>query len=144
MAIEININSYVTELELTEYASERGITIDGDESILLFRAMDVLETMKYLGYKVSESQPLQFPRYGISTYTDYTVPKEVKTAQIMLAIAIGEGADYMEVNDLADYSRIKIAVLEVETRSSTTKPLPPMVTKLLSPFMMSGTRLVRG
>ena len=153
MALTVNTNSYVTRDEANAYFADRlnsdtwDEATDTDKSKALIQATQIIDQKDFLGYKSVSTQALKFPRTGLVDdgidVDGSTVPKRVKDAVCELAIwCLSE--DYTEPDDLADYSRIKIAVLEVETRSSGTKPLPPMVTKLLSPFMMSGTRLVRG
>ena len=42
--ITVGENSYVTETELSTYATDRGVTISGDTSVLLIKAMDFIES----------------------------------------------------------------------------------------------------
>ncbi len=55
-------NSYISEAELVTYAADRGITLVGDPSVLIIRAMDYLESQSFKGYKTSNGQPLEWPR----------------------------------------------------------------------------------
>lgn len=105
MAVTVGVDSYVDESELTAYAAARGITITaGDESILLIRAMDYIETYPFSGIKVDDDQPLQWPRYDAydsqeKLLVDFdVVPEKVKRAQMEGAIRASAG------NLLADQS----------------------------------------
>jgi len=142
--ITVGTNSYITTEELTAYASNRGITITGDASILLIKAMDVIESKNYSGYKTDSAQALSFPRYGISEAYDNIVPTQVKTAQCMLSIAIGEGADFGAMDDLSAFGSVQLGVIKVDTSGRGRVPLPPFVVDILSPFMSGGLRLARG
>lgn len=90
-------NSYVTEAELTAYATNRGITLTGTASALLYSAMDFIELQTYKGAKTATTQPLQWPRTGV--YVDGVllasdeVPALVKELQYRVAIDIDQGAD---------------------------------------------------
>lgn len=153
MALILNENSYVTQAEANTYFTDRlnsdtwTNATDTEKDSALIQATQIIEQREFLGYKTTQAQLLKFPRYGL-LYEGYdvpsdTVPKRVKDAVCELAIwCLTE--DYTEPDDLANYKTIKIAVIEVETRGNGVKGLPPMVSKLLSPFMFSGTRLVRG
>lgn len=102
-------NSYVTALELTAYATARGITISDDEEQLLIRAMDYIESLVYQGVKSNSEQSLQWPRYNV-VIDDYLVssdaiPNELKKGQIEVALAIDNGQDPQ-----ADIARLKSSV----------------------------------
>ena len=109
-------NTYATELELTEYAADRGITLTETPSVLLLRAMDYAESLNYPGRKTSGTQPLQWPRTGarIDGYTvpDNMIPGALVTAQIVTAIAIDQGRDPMAAIEPAVKSE-RVDVLEV-------------------------------
>lgn len=99
-------NSYVTEAELTTYATARGITIAGDTEELLIKAMDYIESLAYKGIKFTQDQPLQWPRAnvvvdGYLIATD-EIPQELKNGEMETAISIDEGED-----PLADIPRVK-------------------------------------
>ncbi len=116
-----NSNSYVTEAELTTYATDRGITLnaadDAAKAILLIQAMDYIESLNFIGDKYSEAQALQWPRSGAfidgySVDVD-SIPTLLKQAQMENAIGIDGG-----VNPLANVSREtikeKVGDIEVE------------------------------
>ena len=81
---------YATELQLTTYAAERGITLQTDAAFLLRRALDWLELQHYSGTKTDPEQALQFPRNGATA-----VPQDVITAQLMAALEYNSGNDLL-------------------------------------------------
>ena len=111
-------NSYVTEAELADYATARGMTITpGDEELYLIEATDYLETLNFIGDKVSKDQPLQWPRYHVYIddwhYPDTEIPKELKNAQLVIALSMSQGNSPM-ANITAAVKRVKADVVEVE------------------------------
>jgi len=160
MALIVGTNSYVTETELTTYATDRGITISAaDKAVLLIKAMDYLEVQKYKGYKTVSTQALQFPRVLCADYyyTQYpqnyipceydseTVPVEIKTAQIVACLLIDSGED---LNPTLGKTTIreKIAEIEVEYRDNSTETKSfTQLNALLAPFLTAsgGLKLVR-
>lgn len=98
-------NSYVTEAELAQYATDRGVTLVGTASQLLYKSMDYIEAQSYIGYKSTQEQPLQWPRD--SAYIDgylfssAEIPKELKEGQMMVAISIDAGVDPLSTVDRA-------------------------------------------
>jgi hypothetical protein len=90
-------NSYVSVADLEAYAAARGITLVADPEILLIRAMDYIESLSYCGSKLSLSQTLQWPRYGVWVdgypYPVNTIPTELKNALMQTALSIDAGVD---------------------------------------------------
>jgi len=113
-SIVTGANSYVSEADLTTYATARGITLTTDAEQLLIRAMDYIESLSYKGDKFTRDQPLQWPRDGV-VVDGYVVdadeiPNELKNGLMETAIAIDNGQD-----PLADIAR--------ETKSETVGPI---------------------
>ena len=132
--IVVGENSYVTEAELTTYATDRGLTIAGDTSILLIQAMDYVETRPYAGIKTDPDQDLQFPRYP-----DTDVPQDIKTAQMVAAILTDSG-----VNLFATVGRAvkmeKVDVLETEYMDNAAESARyPQLDNLLAPYYANGS-----
>lgn len=141
MAVTVGVDSYVSEAELTAYATSRGVTIVGDLSVLLIKAMDYLETRAWIGAKTQATQPLAWPRvicgYG---YDSATVPAPIKNAQMIAAILIDGGHDLQPVVGRVT-KREKVDVIEVEYDDKA--PLTSQFTGLqdiLRPFVQSGLR----
>lgn len=116
--ITVGTNSYVTEAELTTYATDRGETITGDLSVLLIKAMDYIETRRYIGVKTDFDQALQWPRevctgqYGCEI-DNQVVPQDIKDAQMVAALIVDGGDDLQPTVDRAT-KREKVDVIEVE------------------------------
>lgn len=110
-------NSYVTEAELTQYATDRALTLTGTTEALLIKAMDYLDSLDFIGVKYTRSQSLQWPRQGvvIDGYTLATneIPSELKKAQMTIALSIDAGNDPLATIGRA-VKKEKLADLEVE------------------------------
>lgn len=94
-------NSYVTVAELTTFASNRGKTIAAtNEEDLLIQAMDYIEQYNFKGCKLTQDQPLQWPRAWVEVdgyYLDSDViPQLLKDALCQCAIAIDEDNDPLQ------------------------------------------------
>jgi hypothetical protein len=57
--------TYASEAVFLQYWTERGVTVAGEPSELLLRAMDYLEQQNFKGYKYTQPQALQWPRSGV-------------------------------------------------------------------------------
>lgn len=88
-------NSFVSDAEFVTWAATRNITLpatQAEREALLLNAMDYLETLdgRFVGSRMTSTQPLSWPRYGGYSrgfmIDDGTIPPEVKTAQMLLAV----------------------------------------------------------
>lgn len=135
-----NSNSYVTELELTEYATARGITIAGSTEQILIKAMDYLETLYFIGMRKSYEQTLQWPRYDVvidGFALDSTViPNDLKIAQILTALKIDSG-EIILADTEQEVLKEKVGDLEVEYQEGSNsiksyREINAKLSKLLS------------
>ena len=133
---------YVSEDELTAYATARGITISGNKAVLLQKALDWLELQPFSGVKYDEDQDLEFPRDD-----DDEVPDKIKTAQMVCALIYDAGGDPLAAIS-KKVIREKVDVLEVQySESSSSNDLYPQLSLLLAPYLTgggSGFNVVRG
>lgn len=96
---EPTANTYAEAAELVEYAQLRGVDLSGESTealeVLLVKAMDFLEGKgsRFKGYKTSESQPLQWPRFDVwgvsrpgSLFPSNQIPRELVYAQLAAAL----------------------------------------------------------
>ncbi|WP_353614086.1 DnaT-like ssDNA-binding protein [Mangrovibacter phragmitis] len=88
-------NSYASEDDLSAFAQLRGITLPENTVPLLIMAMDYLEGLIWAGVRAQRQQPLSWPRRNV-VLDEYelpvdSVPKQVVTAQCMLAVEAIEG-----------------------------------------------------
>lgn len=133
-------NSYVTESQLAGYMAARNVTISGDLTASLLKAMDYLETLSFTGNKYSETQALQWPRDSVYidgySLSSSTIPNELKLAQMRLAQEIDQGNDPLET--LArKVKREKVGPVEVEyddssASSAILRSVNNMLRKILS------------
>ena len=109
-----NANSFVTIAEARSYAVERGVTLsatDDSLAVMLIKACDYLEAQanRYQGEITNESQALQWPRIDVyisgskTAFPSNAIPKQLKSAQSSLVVAISEGVDIMPNYSAADF-----------------------------------------
>ena len=140
MPVTVGTNSYASEAELTAYATARGLTIAGDETVLLTKAMDWLEGYAFVGAKQINSQPLKWPRYntGLSDdvlYDANDVPVDIKTAQMACALIYEAGGDPLATIGRAK-KRIKVDVIETEyADNAVVNPIYPVLNLLIAQFI---------
>lgn len=110
-------NSYVTEAELTTYATDRGLTLTGTPAVLLIQAMDYIEEQDFKGFKTSKEQPLQWPRYGVwidgYDIASDVIPQLLKDCQMEAALATDAGNNPLSSVG-REVKRQKLEGLEVE------------------------------
>lgn len=150
-------NSYASADDLFLYAAERNITVptsEGDIEALLLKAMDFLETLtpNLIGYVIDTDQSLPFPRQvmSYSMLESIGVPKEVKKAQIVLAIA-ANSMELIPVSTGTEMNAIRKTVgpitVEYEAPYERTMAKVPQASALLRPFLAAGfgqPTIVRG
>lgn len=146
-------NSYASEAELQQYATDRGLTIAGTEAVLLINAMDYLESLNYIGTKYRDDQPLQWPRadvvidgFGVNSSV---IPAELKRGQMAVAMAIDEGNGPLDVVERG-VKREAVDSLEIEYMDNAppdviVKTINAALRKLLATGGAGGTsfRVVR-
>lgn len=138
--ITVGTNSYATEAELTTYASDRGITLSGSPDVLLIQAMDWLELRPFKGSKTSDSQDLEWPRSGVmvngSELDDSEIPERIKTAQIVAAINIDQGADLQPtVGPRVLSERVEGAVSRSYSDKGNQSPIHTQLNALIRDFV---------
>jgi hypothetical protein len=144
-------NSYVSVAEARAYAAARASTLPEDNAEVeaaLIVAVDYLESLgaKYQGKKVDPAtQELQWPRQSVEIdgwqVPVDTIPKQLKNAQIQLAIENAAGVDLMPTGDGREVIREKVDVLETEWAPGSggaAQPVFPKVEALLTPLMSAG------
>jgi hypothetical protein len=118
-----NANSYVSTGFLIKYAADRGVSLDKSPSVLLISAMDYVEYLNYKGYRVSEEQALQFPRYEVPkderyNYDSDEIPKELQEGLCEVAMAIDAGNDPLQ--DICRTTiKEKVGEIEVQYKESS-------------------------
>ena len=149
-------NTYVTVAELDSFAALRGVTLPATEpekEVLIIKAADYIESFRdrFQGSKVSQSQPMQWPRYDVTIdgfeIASDEIPQDLKTAQLQAAIEVNAGADLQEPTGKA-IKREKVDVIEVEYEAggSTVAQSFPAVDASLDALLSNagGQRFVMG
>ena len=89
--------SYGNATDLTSYATARGVTLSGDEDVLLTLAFDYLESLEFIGQKAEEDQTKEWPRKNAYVdgveLDDTVIPQDIIDSQYAIAIAIDQGND---------------------------------------------------
>ena len=135
--VTVGVDSYADESQLTAYATARGLAIDGDPSAALIKAMDFLSVQQWSGSKTDPFQPLDFPRDG-----ETTVPANIVTAQLILAIDADSGISLLGAPQLA-VKRSKVDVIETEYATGSgivyTLESNTQLNSLLKPYIYAPT-----
>jgi hypothetical protein len=115
-SIVADANSYNTAQQLRDYASLRGVVITASDQELeqwLVRATDYLEGLreKFKGERVSNTQPLQWPRTNVLIDDAYwpstSIPRELQYAQLSLALEINAGHELQPTFDPTKQSIVR-------------------------------------
>ena len=117
-----NSNSFVTDLEYTDYAASKGLTIAVTaelREIDLFAGIDYMRSQESClqGVRVSSTQSLFYPRNGVELYgyalASDAIPNELKNAQ-MEASAYNTSGTLLSNTKDTNRMKEKVDVLEVE------------------------------
>ncbi len=145
-SIVANANSYVSEATLTAFAAARGLTLTSDATQLLIKSMDYIESLQYIGSKLTRNQALEWPRMWVwidgYPVDPTTIPQQLKDGQCQTAIAIDQGNDPLQDTPRAT-RREKVGEIEVEYATSaatvtTNKKILNTLWKLLGASGNSG------
>lgn len=121
----LNANSYISLDDAHTYAQARGFDdLFTDDDVLsqwLIKGMDYIESIVYYqGVTSYTDQFLLWPRTGVyldgSTYNKFGIPKQLRAAQVQLALAQAKGIDlttYLAA-DAAFIKLEKVGPLETE------------------------------
>ena len=115
-------NSYVSVQEYRDYFADRGIDVLSETDVViqgyLVQATDFLDLQyEYVGWKLLDTQALQFPReaYDLETglVVSLLVPKAIKNATIEITKQLKAGTDiYSDANLLLSSKTEKVGPIE--------------------------------
>lgn len=159
-SVVANANSFVTDDEFKVYADLNNYDVPAtqpDREALLARAYDYNNSTyesRIQGYRVNpDVQTGIFPRIGVYAYgqsvSSDVVPNNAKTAQMLAALSINDGADTNAYKDSADLASFNVQGVYSETyqsgSSTPTIPEMPAVSRQLRPYTKasSGGQLYR-
>ncbi|MDN0096565.1 DnaT-like ssDNA-binding protein [Yersinia rohdei] len=90
-----SFNSYASLEDLVAFALARVIQLPTETDPLLIKAMDYLNGLNWYGNRTKLTQPLPWPRSGITfdgfSYPSTSIPRQLITAQCMLAVEAIDG-----------------------------------------------------
>jgi hypothetical protein len=153
MALEVNVNSYVTVDEAEVYFETR-LDIpawfsadDEDKDSALVTATQLIDELAFKGSMTSLSQSLAWPRNNVTYYSqkagqlvdvaNNVVPKEVKTAVFEQALHLLTNQDLLNADDQT-FERIKVGPIEIaDNIGNQSKPpmISPRTKKILRPLL---------
>lgn len=139
-------DSYVTLSEFKSWADNRGVTYGTDSAVTqqIYRAMDYIESLNFIGEKSDDNQALQWPRDQVvidGYYIDSDeMPNELKVAVFESIKAEIDGDSRMTASERRTISE-KVGDLQVTYASNAdVKRSIPAVTralrKLIRPMAM--------
>lgn len=141
-SIVTGANSYISEAELTTYATDRGVTISGANDALIIQSMDTLEQSSFKGDISTEDQPLQWPRLNVvidGYYVDSDeIPQLLKDSQAEIALAVDAGNNPLSPVPRAT-KKTKVGSIEVEFMDGASNTVKsPAINNKLNKLTKSG------
>jgi len=138
-------NTYVTLAEYKAWADDRGITYGTDDAVTkqIYRAMDYIESLHFIGDKANENQPLQWPRLG-AIVDGYEVDGTEIPSQLKLAVYEAVKVDADGNSELSNLERrtisesvgdISVTYASNSSSRTTTPALSMALRKLVAPAM---------
>lgn len=136
-----DFNSYASVEDLSRYAEARDLELPEKTEPLLIKAMDYLAGLNWQGHRTKDGQPLAWPRSNVVfdgyPYPSGKIPRELVTAQCILAIEAKEG-DLQASNREAAIKRERIEGAIDTTYAiadgESFKPSYPAVDSMLREF----------
>ena len=142
-SIVTGANSYVSEAELSAYATARAYTLVSTAAVLLVKSMDYIENQLFIGTKYSADQPLSWPRDYVYIdgylFDNDAIPSQLKNAQMAAALAIDSGNSPLAAVD-RQTQKERVGELEVVYKnSSVSNPIDPTINMYLRPLLAGGS-----
>lgn len=152
MALEKDVNSYVTLVEAEAFFEQRldvaawTAASDTFKEQALVTATSILDTKSWVGVVVEETQKLAFPRtgfyfnpkFGYTTYLPETVPNEIVIATCELAYHLLNNDGLLDDTGTVTDLSIGSITLNIKTEASV---IPSSVKRYIKPFLVNGHSL---
>jgi hypothetical protein len=144
-------NSYVTEAEASTYFGGRldvaeytaATSVSVQKSLVM--ATTRLDAESYIGSTSTQTQALQWPRYGVPTIAGWSdevvtaIPKRIRDATCELALAILKDTSYLGDTGLEGFKNVKVGPIDVTPREDRkANALPAIVARLLAGIRLGG------
>ena len=135
-------NSYVTEAEATTYFANRlyadawasATAEDKQKALLMARTLLDFHII-WSGYPTDDTQPLQWPRIGVTGIALDAVPESVKIAQMELAlILLSQDTTAMPANPGVKRQTVDVITEEFFAGADKAKPIPDRVFQLIAVY----------
>lgn len=148
----VGANSYVSEAELSTYATDRGVTISGTAAVLLIEAMDYVESLDFLGYKLTDTQALQWPRADVRKdkiywYDTDEIPQRLKDGLCEVALAVDAGnspiADVERTTIMEKVGDLQVQYKPGSSANTVVKKIGTKLNPLLSSNLNSNSFIVK-
>jgi len=142
-------DSYITLAEFKAWADKRGISYGTDEAVTqqIYRAMDYIESLDFIGQKSDENQSLQWPRDRViidGYYIDSDeMPAELKVAVYESVKAEIDGDSRMTASDRRTISEKVDSIQVTYASNADVKRSIPAVMKALRKLINPRTAVSR-
>lgn len=142
-------DSYITLAEFKAWADKRGISYGTDEAVTqqIYRAMDYIESLDFIGQKSDENQSLQWPRDQViidGYYIDSDeMPAELKVAVYESVKAEIDGDSRMTASDRRTISEKVDSIQVTYASNADVKRSIPAVMKALRKLINPRTAVSR-
>lgn len=142
-------DSYITLAEFKAWADKRGISYGTDEAVTqqIYRAMDYIESLDFIGQKSDENQSLQWPRDLViidGYYIDSDeMPAELKVAVYESVKAEIDGDSRMTASDRRTISEKVDSIQVTYASNADVKRSIPAVMKALRKLINPRTAVSR-
>lgn len=149
-SIVANANSYVSLVDVENYAALRGLSTwtgtDAVKEAAIINAMDYIESQNYKGFPAQSSQALRWPRAGVivegNELAYNSIPYRVRGALCSLAVEQISGDIMPSLDRGGAVKREKVDVLEVEYFSGApTSTVYQRAESMLRQYLNSSTTL---
>jgi len=149
MALSKNVNSYVTVAEADSYFLDRldvaawSAASETEKAQALITATAVMDDMDWIGYAISDSQTLAFPRngsyfdprVGLEVLLDTSIPKRIIVANCELAYHLLNNDGLLD--DTGALDSLQIGSISLQKVRSANK-IPMSVKRMLKPLLSKG------
>lgn len=133
---------YVDTTDFATWLSDRGYTLSGTDTQLLYQAFDYVEMQSFKGYRTDDTQDNAWPRTGV--YIDGvsqdkdTVPNEVKELQMRVAYDIDNSVSPLTVRTQGVKSETVFGAVSVEYMDGSSTASVSRQTSLLLAKLTNG------
>lgn len=142
-------NTYVSLQGFKDWADARGIHYDSDSHVTqyIFRAMDYIETLSFIGFRETETQSLQWPRVNVVidgfSLDASTIPVELKNAVYETVKAIIDGDNKQDPIDRQVISETVDSISITYKDNAGMQRSTPAITSALRKLVQSPTAVIR-